>query len=108
MSREVIDSNKLRCLYKLRRVADESILGDLHPLVVPIQQIERFNDQFQFDAFAKMKTPGQSNVGSGVIGADQRVARYARKTIIGVVAVLIRIAGDCRAYRPPAADCDHA
>ncbi len=56
LSREDIDSNSLRCLNELRRVADETILGDLHPLVVAIQQIERFGHQFQFDAVANMKT----------------------------------------------------
>ena len=52
---------------------DEAVLRDLHPLVVAIQQVEGFAQEFQFDTIAKQKTAGQSHVGGGVVGSDQRV-----------------------------------
>ncbi len=105
---KVVDSNGVSGFDKLRRVYYEAILRDLDPLIIAIQQIERLGDQFQFQALPELQAAGQAQVSGGVVGADQRVARNAGQTVVGVVAILIGVAGHGRAHRPPAADGDHA
>ena len=45
MSREVIDSNLLINEDEIADVALESVISNLHPLIVTIEQVKRFPDE---------------------------------------------------------------
>src|SRR5450755_1496130 len=102
-----VDFSSVSRLNKLGGISDEAILRDLNPPVVAVQQIEGLGHQFQFHAVAGIETAGKSQVSGGIVRSEERVAGHPRKAVVVVVSILIGVAGDGGAYRPPAAHRDH-
>jgi len=57
ISREMADSNDLLLLRKLPGSIEKSVVAQFYSLIISVQQIERFNHQFKFCAFANKQAP---------------------------------------------------
>ena len=71
MSGEVIDSKLVTYLYKVCRVALQAVFGDLNQLIIPVEQVERLDDQIQFHAIPKLQAAGKPHVGGSVVRAEK-------------------------------------
>ena len=72
----------------------ETVVGDVESLIVTIEEVEGFGDEFKTEAFVDSKNMGETDVGGHVVGARKRVAFVAGEAVVRGVAVRIGIAGD--------------
>ncbi len=56
------------------------------PLVVAVEQVERFGDKVEFVALAEAQGSGEAKVGRRIVGAGECVAAVAGEPVVEVVA----------------------
>ena len=95
----------LRVLDELSRQIIVAAVAQFVPLIVAIEQIERFRGQLQMIPFAQVYLPDHSQIHGRVVGTDKCIASISRQPVIARVSVLIRIALHRRVRRASAATC---
>src|SRR5580698_8963596 len=98
MAGEVVDSNLVTDFDEVGGVAGEAVFGDGHQLIVAVQQIEGFDHQIDLQTFSGIQAAAEPGIGAGVVGSEEGIASGLGQTVVVVVIVLVRIAGDGDVY----------
>jgi len=88
LGREVIDSSLVIYLDELTGGVQETVVTELHALVVTVEQVERLRHQVELYSIMNIQTASQAHVGRGVIRAQECVASGSGKSIIGTAVTL--------------------